>query len=64
MFLTKSFEKKTIHTKTMGNLEKGNGSEAVMETIAARRPLMYDEYNLCEMAHGNQLFLLQKQFAY
>ena len=48
----------------MGNLEKGNGSEAVMETIAARRPLMYDEYNLCEMAHGNQLFLLQKQFAY
>ena len=26
-----------------------------METTAARRALMYDEYNLCEMAHRNQL---------
>ena len=41
-----------------------NGSEAVAETIAARRPLMFDEYNLCEMAHRNQFFFLQKQFAY
>ena len=28
----------------------------MVEAIAGKRPLMYDEYNLCEKAHINQLF--------
>ena len=51
-----------LHTKTMGNLEKEmTANEVVVEAIAGKRPLIYDEllYNLCEMAHRNQLFFLQ-----
>ena len=46
----------------MGNLEKEmTANEVVVEAIAGKRPLIYDEllYNLCEMAHRNQLFSLQ-----
>ena len=45
----------------MGNLEKEMAAnEVVVEAIAGKRPLIYDEllYNLCEMAHRNQLFFL------
>ena len=38
----KKRKKKTIHTKTIGEPGERNGSEAVAETIVARRPLMYD----------------------
>ena len=31
-------------------------SEAVVEAIGIRHPLMYDVFNLCEMAHENKLF--------
>ena len=42
----------TIIWKTKYNQDDGepgerNGSEAVVETIAAKRPMMHDEYNLC-----------------
>ena len=33
------------------------GSEAVLETIAVKRPLVNNECNPCEMAHGNHLDL-------
>ena len=68
-FLTKSFEKiifgvlKDYAYKDDGEPGERNGSKAVVEAIAGKRPLMYDEYNLCEKAHINQLFFLQKQFA-
>ena len=33
-----------MHTKTMGNLEKEMAAnEAVVEAIASKRPLIYDE---------------------
>ena len=68
-FLTKPFEKiifgvlKDYAYKDDGEPGERNGSIAVVEAIAGKRPLMYDEYNLCEKAHINQLFFLQKQFA-
>ena len=68
-FLTKSFEKiifgvlKDYAYKDDGEPGERNGSKAVLEAIAGKRPLMCDEYNLCEKAHRNQLFFLQKQFA-
>ena len=61
-FLTKSFEKiifgvlKDYAYKDDGEPGERNGSKAVVEAIAGKRPLMYDEYNLCEKAHINQLF--------
>ena len=47
-----------MHTRTMGNLEKEMAAKLPVEAIAGKRPLLYDEYNLCEKAHRNQLFFL------
>ena len=66
IFLKKSFQKKKKdypYNKDDGEPGEPNGSEVVVEAIAAKRPLMYDAYNLCEMARRNQLIFLQKQIA-
>ena len=52
-----------MHTRTMGNLEKEMAAKLWWKQLLANAPLMYDKYNLCEKAHINQLFFLQKQFA-
>ena len=46
-----------MHTKTMGNLEKKMAAnEAVVEAIAGKLPLIYDEYNLRDGSHKSTLF--------
>ena len=62
IFLTKSFEnnkkKRLCILRWWGTWRKKR-----QRSCGGKRSLMYDEYNLCEMAHRNQLLFLQQQFA-
>lgn len=45
---------RNMHAKMISNWRKKT-SEAVVEAIGVRHPLMYDVFNLCEMANENEL---------
>ena len=61
-FRTKSFEKisfgvlKDYAYYDDGEPGERDGSKAVVEAIAGKRPLIYNEHNLCEKAHRNHSF--------